>query len=66
MPVEVIDLYAELLFFHILLRIVNDESKEIRDKLNLLIAKLVTKIGGAKMGAVLTTVLNMGSSGEKE
>ena len=68
-PPQVVELYGELLFFTLLLRVVNDENSDCRDQVLKVMRTLVTcdKLSQSKIKTMLNTVLKMGSSDpEKE
>ena len=63
-PPQVVDLYGELLFFTLLLRVVNDENADCRDQVLTVMKALVRsdKISQSKIKTMLNTVLQMGST----
>ena len=63
-PPQVVELYGELLFFTLLLRVVNDENSDCRDMVLKVMRTLVTcdKLSQSKIKTMLNTVLKMGSS----
>lgn len=62
-PTEIIEVYGELLFFTLLLRLVNDDNAECRKDVQGAIRSLVfsKKVSQAKIKTMLNTVLKMGS-----
>lgn len=63
-PAEVVEIYGELLFFTLLLRVVNDDNTECRKQVQSVIKSLIygNKISNSKMKTMLNTVLQMGST----
>ena len=64
LPGNILDLYCELLFFTLLLRVVNDENAECRTKAQKVLQTLSfsSKINHQKIKTLLNTVLKMGST----
>jgi U3 small nucleolar RNA-associated protein 20 len=63
-PKEIVDLYCELIFFTLLLRVVNDETTECRLKIQEVMKVLIIteKVTQSKIKNMLKTVLMMGSN----
>lgn len=63
-PAQIVELYGELLFFTLLLRVVNDESADCRSQVLKVMRTLCTcgKLSQSKIKTMLNTVLQMGSS----
>lgn len=64
MPAAVVEIYGELLFFTLLLRVVVDEDTECRQQGQSVTKRLIfsNKISNSKMKTMLNTVLQMGST----
>lgn len=64
LPAAVVEIYGELLFFTLLLRVVVDEDTECRQQAQTVTKRLIFsgKISNSKMKTMLNTVLQMGSS----
>ena len=58
-PKEIVDLYCELTFFTLLLRVVNDDSTECRVEIQEVMRSLICndKVSQSKMKNLLKTVL---------
>ena len=63
-PPQIVELYGELLFFTLLLRVVNDENADCRDQVLKVMRALITcnKLSQSKIKTMLNTVLQMGST----
>lgn len=58
-PPQIVELYGELLFFTLLLRVVNDENADCRDQVLKVLRALITcnKLSQSKIKTMLNTVL---------
>jgi U3 small nucleolar RNA-associated protein 20 len=60
-PVEVLDHYAELLFFTLVLRSANEVHKDCKSRVSDVIKKLIQKVSPPKAKTLFNTVVKMGS-----
>jgi len=62
-PAQVIESYCELIFFALVIRVVNDDSSECRQQVHIVLKKLLYggKISQSKIKTLLNTVLKLKS-----
>ena len=58
-PRELLDQYAELLFFTLVLRTVNETNVKCREKVGMVIKRIIMKCSQAKNKTLFNTVLQM-------
>lgn len=61
-PVQLLDTYAELFFFTLFLRLVNDPSEKCRVKVALVLRKLISKASQSRR--LLETVFKIGAQSQ--
>ena len=63
-PVALLDKYAELFFFTLFLRLVNDPAEKCREKVAVILKKLIGKASQSR--TLLETVFKIGGNGDAE
>lgn len=58
-PKELTDQYAELIFFTLVLRLVNESNSKVRDRVTAVIKRLMIKASPAKVKTLFNTILAM-------
>ncbi len=61
MPKEVLDEQAEIMVFTLMLRTVNENNKNCRDKVSAVLKKLLQKISPSKSKTIFNTIIQMNS-----
>jgi hypothetical protein len=64
-PKELTDQYAEVIFFTLVLRIVNETNNRVRDRVIAVIKRLMVKSSQAKVKTLFNTVVQMQESGSE-
>lgn len=60
-PRELLDKYAEMFFFTLMLRSINDQNSQCREKVAVVIKRMLKNISQSKAMTLLNTVLQMDS-----
>lgn len=63
-PVQLLDNYAELFFFTLFLRLVNDENEKCREKVAVVLKKLIGKV--SKSRQLLESAFKIGQQSSEE